>query len=123
MGMTTSHKVSRDQIVSSISDSIEVANNLLLGFIHVPEDNHSTISVTFKDFRYNVFDHSQLLLSGAPVVSPRLEVYIDKMYRALQPGIVKHLDMDQPMQPMGYFVGRKLVHDKHRNPPEVLFRR
>jgi hypothetical protein len=43
------------------------------------------------------------------------------MYRALEPGVVKYLDMDQPMQSMGYFIGGEFVCNQHRNSTEVLF--
>jgi hypothetical protein len=109
VGSTTSYKSGRNEIISFISDSVEVVHYLLLRFIHIPQDHHLSITITFKDFRYNILNHSQLLPSGVPVVAPRLEVHINKMCRALQPGIVKHLDMDQPVQSMGYFIGREPV--------------
>ena len=110
--MTISHKMSWEELISHIPNNVEVVDKCLFGFVHISQDHHSTFSITFKDFGYNFLNHFQLVLSGLTMVAPRFEVHINKVCRAINACIVKHLDMEQPMYSMGYFIGGLLHLDR-----------
>ena len=82
MGPTTSYKVGREEVVLTTPNNVEMVEQLLFRFIQIPHNHHSTITVTFKNFGYNMFDHLQLLFTSSAVVAPRFEVHINEVCRA-----------------------------------------